>query len=278
MALGDPIRSVNGIKPVRIHSLSLPLRFDPGALRRELAQVDPGEWVSHFNQSDFEGNWSGVALRSIDGTIADLRIRSDNYSDTPLLKRCPFFQELLQQFHFPITSARLLRLQAGSIIKEHCDPALGFEDGEIRLHIPIETSEEVYFYLEGRRVMLRQGETWYLDLSRRHRIENRSLADRVHLVIDGIVNDWLTSLFETAIAEGGGLLPPPSITAFDRFRAIVLADPTLQRALLATADRKAFVACAVELGRECGCVFHGDLVESAIRQGLQAWNERWVNA
>lgn len=253
--------------------------FDSARLQREVGKISPDEWVSHYNRSDYEGNWSGTALRSNDGSMRDLVVRSRDYSDTPLLARCEYFREVLGQFAFPLNAVRLLRLWPGSIIREHCDPSLGFEDGEIRIHIPIQTSPEVYFYLDGRRVVLNEGETWYLDLSRRHRIENRSKADRIHLVIDGVVNEWVTSLFETAIATAGGLhLPPEAVTPFDQFRDIVLDDPELQQMLLSTPDRQAFVKLAVELGRDRGCVFDNDLVESAIRLGRQTWNDRWREA
>jgi len=264
---------------MRIHSLLLPFRFDPERLREDVAQVKTDEWISHYNQSDYEGNWSGVALRSRDGSTRDLIVSAAGYRDTPLLERCAYFCELLGQFQFPLTAVRLLRLHPGSIIKEHCDPALGFEDGEIRLHIPIQTSPDVHFYLDGRRVILNEGETWYLDLSRRHRIENRSSIDRIHLVIDGAVNDWIRSVFEAALTAAGGIdLPPVTVTAFDRFRELVFEDAELQAKLLATPDRGAFVELTVQLGRERGYEFDADLVESAIRRGRQAWNDRWVTA
>ncbi len=264
---------------MRIHSLRLPFEFDPILLRAELSKVASEEWVSHYNQSDYEGNWYGVALRSSDGSTRDLVVCGRDYADTPLLSRCGYFREVLKQFAFPMTAVRLLRLHPGSIIKEHCDPALGFEDGEIRLHIAIQTSPEVHFYLEGRRVRLNDGETWYLDLSRRHRIENRSPADRIHLVIDGIVNDWVRSVFDAAVVAAGGMhLPPRAVTGFDQFRELVFNDPVLQQQLLSATGRKAFSARAVELGRQHGCEFDSDLVESAIRVGRQAWNDRWANA
>jgi hypothetical protein len=259
--------------------LRLPFDFDPARLRGELSEIAPGDWVSHYNQSDFEGNWSGVALRSSNGSTSDLVVRAGDYADTPLLARCAYIRGLMSRFPFVMTSVRLLRLHSGSLIKEHCDPALGFEDGEIRLHIPIQTSPQVYFYLDGRRVVLEEGQTWYLDLSRRHRIVNQSPADRIHLVIDGMVNDWVRETFGAAIAAAGGIeLPPIAITAFDRFRELVFHDTELQQRLLAVADRAEFVTLAIQLGRDHGYLFDGDLVESAIRRGRQDWNHRWETA
>ncbi len=265
----------------RIHSLRLPYDFDPDRLKRDLAQVQPDEWVAHFNQSDYEGNWSGVALRSVDGSVQRLVVHMSGteYIDTPLLARTPYLQEVLSKFAFPMTSVRLLSLHPGSIIKEHSDPALQYEEGEIRLHIPVQTSPDVHFYLDGRRVTLAEGETWYLDLSQRHRIENHGTTDRVHLVIDGHVNDWVHSVFKAAIEDAGGLkLPPLVVTPFHRFREIVFDDAGLQEQLLATPDRASFIETAVRLGRERGYDFDANHVESAILLGQKGWNERWKNA
>jgi hypothetical protein len=47
------------------------------------------------------------------------------------------------------------------------------------------------------------GTAWYLNLSEPHRVENRSERDRIHLVIDSIVDDWLTDLMRGALGSDG---------------------------------------------------------------------------
>jgi len=39
-----------------------------------------------------------------------------------------------------------------------------------------------------------EGECWYLDFNLPHYVDNRSSDDRIHLVVDCHVNDWVTSL------------------------------------------------------------------------------------
>jgi quercetin dioxygenase-like cupin family protein len=72
---------------------------------------------------------------------------------------------------------------------------LSIEDGCARIHIPVKTSSEVEFYLDGKRIEMNEGEAWYLNLNLPHRVENKSPNERVHLVIDCIANDWLRSFF-----------------------------------------------------------------------------------
>jgi hypothetical protein len=181
----------------------LPLAFDTGALAVEALAFPAEAWVPHFNQTIYDGEWAGVALRSVGGV--DTQLYPDPaaqapYADTPTLARCPAHRRALDQFHCPLLAARLLALAPGAVINEHRDYRLGWEDGEIRIHIAVVTSPEVEFVLDGRRVALEAGEPWYLDLSRPHRVVNRSHVNRIHLVVDCVVDDWLRKMMARAIA------------------------------------------------------------------------------
>jgi hypothetical protein len=185
-------------------SYKLPLKFDPDRLKADLARLQPEEWIPHFNTSYYEGDWSGVALRAVGGRAGQLYpdpTATDDFADTPILARCPYFQDALAAFQCQLTSARLLRLAAGSSIREHRDYKLGLEDGEIRVHIPVVTNLDVAFFLAGERVIMSEGEAWYLNLNLPHRVENHSDIDRIHLVIDCVVNDWLLQLFPPEMAQ-----------------------------------------------------------------------------
>jgi mannose-6-phosphate isomerase-like protein (cupin superfamily) len=91
-----------------------------------------------------------------------------------------------------------MRLTPGSVIKEHEDVVLSFEDGMVRLHIPVVTNDAVDFRLNGERVVLEAGSCWYLRLSDPHSVANRGTEDRVHLVVDAEVNDWVGEVFAGA--------------------------------------------------------------------------------
>jgi hypothetical protein len=179
------------------NALKLPLRFDPARLQADLARMMADEFVPHFNTAYYQGDWSAVPLRSVGGRVDHIYpdpAAKLSFADTPLLARCDYVPEVLASLPCPLQAVRFLRLKAGSIIKEHRDHELGFEDGEIRLHIPVITNPEVEFVLNQVRVVMNEGECWYLNVNRPHRVANRGAADRIHLVIDCVVNDWLGSL------------------------------------------------------------------------------------
>jgi hypothetical protein len=188
-----------------VAALRLPYTFDPAALRADLEAVGADEWVPHFNTQYFEGDWSGVALRSVGGAASQLLpdpARRLPYDDTPLLDRCRYFKEVTRAFECPLEAVRLLRLGAGSRIREHSDFDLGLRYGTVRVHVPVKTNPAVDFFLGGERVVMAEGETWYLDFSLPHRIENGGASDRVHLVLDCVVNDWVKELIGGGKGEG----------------------------------------------------------------------------
>jgi hypothetical protein len=175
----------------------LPLAFDTGALQRDVDSLAADEWVPHFNKAYYSGDWSGVALRSVGGRPTQLYpdpAAAEPYGDTPTLARCAALADALGRFDCELLSARLLRLGPGASIREHKDYRLGYEDGEIRVHVPISTSADVEFLHLGEPVAMGPGEAWYLDLNLPHAVSNRGTTARVHLVVDCVVNDWLDRL------------------------------------------------------------------------------------
>lgn len=178
-------------------SLRLPFLFDAAALRRDLEGFLSPDFVPHFNTHHYEGEWSALPLRSIGGEAGQIfpdPSRPAEFADTPLMERCPAVREVLTRFPCPLMAVRFLRLKAGSIIKEHRDYELGFDDGEVRLHIPVMTNPDVEFILNGRRLIMAEGECWYTNVDFPHSVANRGAEDRVHLVIDCVVDAWLREL------------------------------------------------------------------------------------
>jgi hypothetical protein len=157
----------------------------------------------HYQTLHYEGEWSAIPLRSINGDANNVMISpiaNTQYEDTAFLNECPYIKQVLAQFHCELMAVRLLKLNAGAIIKEHTDAELSFEKGEIRLHIPVTTHEKVEFYLDKERVTIKEGECWYMNFNLPHHINNFSPVNRVHLVIDARVNDWVKELFNSDAA------------------------------------------------------------------------------
>lgn len=184
-------------------TLKLPFHFDPLQLQSDSAVFAAEEWVPHFNRPVYEGVWSGIALRALPG--AHVALFPDPgakaaFVDTEAMARMRHIPQVLDALACPKNSVRLLKLAAGSSIRRHRDYYLGPEDGEVRLHVPVCTNADVDFVLDGQRVPMAPGELWFLNFNKYHSVDNRSSVDRIHLVIDCVVNDWLRQLLGGAAA------------------------------------------------------------------------------
>ena len=179
-------------------TLKFPFVFDAGRLQDDVERFANEEWTRHFNIHTYEGEWSVIPLRSLKGS--DLPIAPDpfakqEYFETEMMSRCCYVPQVLKAFKCELNTVRFLKLAAGATIKRHRDYRLGFEDGFIRVHIPILTNSEVDFVLNDQHLTLKEGETWYLNVNYHHSVSNRGLSDRIHLVLDCIVNDWVSEFF-----------------------------------------------------------------------------------
>ncbi len=183
--------------------LRLPFEFDPLLLQRDLRTACSDDWIAHFVKQNYEGDWSVIPLRGTAGaTHPVMRIFSNptatEFEDAPVLATCPYFRTVLATFQCPVQAVRLMRLTAGSVIKEHDDNDLSYEDGTVRFHVPVVTNPDVVFEINRRRLIMPEGSAWYLRLSDPHRVANHGSEDRVHLVIDAAVNDWVGAMLEEA--------------------------------------------------------------------------------
>jgi len=178
----------------------LPLKISITNIQDEVNSITES-WYPHLNTFDYQGNWEVVSLRSPGGassTIIPDIINGSVFMDTPLMDTCPSVKEITENLLCPIMAVRLLNLKSGAKIKPHKDNELAFEKGEARIHIPIFTNNEVEFYVDDNLVKMNEGECWYINANLKHSVVNNGKSDRIHLVIDCVVNDKLIKLFQKA--------------------------------------------------------------------------------
>lgn len=179
--------------------LRLPVNCDPLPPAIEVGALPASAWTRHFVPDNYKGDWSVVPLRAPAGaTHPIMQITSPpdctDWIDTEFLAACPSISAILDLVDCELDAARLMRLGPGSEILEHRDHDLSAEFGVARLHIPLTTNPEVEFRLNGEPVRMQAGECWYLRLSEPHAVINRGTTERIHLVIDVRINNWLSNL------------------------------------------------------------------------------------
>lgn len=247
--------------------------------RAEALAIPPSAWQTHFNTGYHNGGWQAIALRESHAAVLDIApgdYALETYHDNEMLAACPAIAQLVAQIPCPLKSVRLMRLSSGGIIREHVDDGVGLASGEVRLHVVLDTDEHTHFYVAQKRVPMRYGECWYVNVAQPHRVANTGPKDRIHLVIDCVVNPWLINAVHAS--DQGDPYPDQDDpqAAFERFRSTVFANSGLQERLLAKADRTTFIAESIAAGKECGLVFTDAEVVSAMNAGRKAWIEQWI--
>lgn len=179
------------------------------SLQQELTSLLQHEWLPHINQRDYHsgslGGWDVLALRCAEEYHAAHPIlqafsisAANEWDNLPALESSPTLLDFIQSLACPVKSVRLMRLHAGAEIKPHRDQGLSLELGEARLHLPLQTHDQLYFYVNDQRVPMQAGELWYINADQTHWVANKGLSARINLVIDCKVNSWLRELIHGA--------------------------------------------------------------------------------
>lgn len=181
-----------------IKYLKLPYQFEVAAMLQEVQSIQD-TWLPHYNTQGYTGEWTALPLRTIGGNTqqhnAEAMGNQQQFADTPLLAHCPEIQKCINTLQCEKQSIRVLNLKPNATIKEHRDIGLCYEQGEARIHIPLQTNPHISFLLAGETMTLQEGECWYMNFDLPHQLANNGDTDRIHLVIDCIVNEWFTSTF-----------------------------------------------------------------------------------
>ena len=102
----------------------------------------------------------------------------------------PILNYLKNLHNGELAKTMFVKLAAGKKIDEHYDDGLYLSLVK-RHHIPIITNDKVWFYVDGIKKNLLQGEVWEIDNTKLHKVENLSSQDRVHLVVDIMPNSYI---------------------------------------------------------------------------------------
>lgn len=200
--------------------IKLNIEFDVHRLQEDLKRAEQRYHAQEVIGPYTDGSWSGIALRSNNGSASDIEAFNQGGSkDTEVLDDCPYFKEVLGQLGFSSGVVRLLFLPAGKVIGSHRDKN-SWVNGYVRLHLPIVTHKDVTMIIDGQKQFMAAGELWFGDFSKLHSVENNSDITRVHMVIDSYVNEGLLALLpEDAVAairaEEDIMLIPDEIQGFD---------------------------------------------------------------
>lgn len=217
--LSAGLRDYSTVERAHLTPLDLP-PFDPAPLLRAVEERVSG-WADHYSGYNKRNSWTALALRSFGGDPsfiikpaemakawkeANPEKLSWVVEDTSLRALLPEAEDLLRLLPGRHERVRLMRLApGGGELSRHADitdPDAGIREGRLaRIHLPLLSNPEVVFdgWLPDGRFVRRHmqvGRVWYLDTRKPHRAVNGGTTDRIHLVVDAVVDRHLLRLIE----------------------------------------------------------------------------------
>lgn len=180
---------------------AFPMKFDVERMTAELQKLRDTEWLGHYDPG-LATDWTAIPLVSVGGHVEGVESQMvGSYADmerTAFVDQLPYFRQILDAFKCPQGRIRITRLNSGTVIALHRDiddevANLAFD--QVRLHIPIITNDDVYFWVGGDIIRMRPGRLYYVNFSKKHYVHNGGETPRYHLVLDLKVNDWLRQFF-----------------------------------------------------------------------------------
>ena len=157
----------------------LPMILDVALAREEISRlVTETDWIDHA--SGFTGN-SYIPLTTYQGTINNLK--RTPIKETYFAEGLEEVSKLLKSFDLTIGISRLMKLAPGCSVPVHSDTNEYWDD-RVRIHIPLVTSNEVFFSCGDEEVSMAAGEAWTFNNWIKHGVRNEGQEDRIHLVFD----------------------------------------------------------------------------------------------
>jgi hypothetical protein len=177
--------------------------MNPGAIKIYEKFINESEIEKTLNELK-NYNWSPV--------WADKRYAGEHWMTCPLIEefnKTPNFNvfslaKIIEgKMKCKIKNLMFYAMLPGGDIPPHRDMVGNVGFGGLRLHIPIITNDKVNFVVANQKVVMGVAELWALDTSYTHSVSNFGKDNRIHLVMDVIVNDWVLNL-----------LPPKNLTFY----------------------------------------------------------------
>ena len=176
------------------------------------------EFTNHYSNYNKGKSWSALSLRGYSSDPSFItkpsemndKWKEENsqqvflMQDTALYDMFPEVRELLKSFDSEIHRIRFMKLSpGGGELQRHTDQVDSDSGGSIgklaRLHFPIKTNSDVKFTVwnlnaEPETVNMNVGECWFLDTRKPHKAINGGNEERIHLVVDVLVNEQIEEM------------------------------------------------------------------------------------
>ena len=192
-----------------------------------------------LNHEELKNYYDQISININESTInPDFEEYADKWREIALIKNWEITKKgslmqdslfkLRSQFNTGIRYMSFYSAKPGLNLHKHRDLTGNLIQGFIRLHIPIYTHPDCFYlcgtFLNPMKIHAKAGNVYALDTGYLHGVVNKSSINRIHLLIELEVNNWMK-----------GYLPKKTINFYLHFLAFyffwaplsILKDPTL---------------------------------------------------
>lgn len=180
-------QEINPHKTATVRDLGV---VDLGRVRADTLALPDAEWD---RSDDFEANYNKHgAIRAVAHVIfrfSDRRQTPLRCYDLPVWERwqtrlLPIMEAAVRPFGYArgfYPRIMLARLPAQGFVPPHVD---GHVSVAHKIHVPIVTNPDTYFFVEGTRYHFPEGSAYEVNNSVRHAVVNGGATDRIHLIFE----------------------------------------------------------------------------------------------
>ena len=181
----------------------LPLTVDAERLRSEADRLPLTVWGTTGGRMGVHSAAEALFLRGYAPVEGDKPMENRSEAEWLPYTRS-IFEELIPA---PAMRCLLARLPAGASIAPHVDLAPYFWK-TLRLHIPVETHDQVWTVCAGQSYRMKPGEVWALNNNAVHAVWNaHATLSRTHLICDFLPTPALLELIARGERDLGQMVP-----------------------------------------------------------------------
>lgn len=183
--------------------LQLQSDFDVTSIRKKVEQIPAEQWLQSERERLFAVHKDTQSLKLVH--FEDYKFQKPEYQalyselEDEVRPVVDYIADYYRNNGF-IVRMILAKLLAGGKIPKHTDAGFSLLNCH-RIHVPIITNDDVAFSVGGEEINMRIGDFWEINNATVHGVENRSDADRVHLIVDWIPNHENKSEEEVLTAD-----------------------------------------------------------------------------
>ncbi|MFI5757219.1 aspartyl/asparaginyl beta-hydroxylase domain-containing protein [Streptomyces sp. NPDC051569] len=177
---------------MRSHRIAA-LQLDEERLAADLAVSEGFAYNDSYADFVSSGMLRSTMLWNQTGSLAESSLGDYEGSarPTPHGEALTYVRELIGRYFRTdlLKYARFMRLAPGSVYVPHRD-FLELKADMVRVHLPLQTDDNVFASEDNTVFRMRRGELWLLDATRTHSVGSFSDRDRVHVICDFTAEDF----------------------------------------------------------------------------------------